>query len=484
MCSLARIGDLVAPKCLAVISVAVLVMLRAAPAIHAGPQEPRAPQRKLNVLFIASDDLRNELGCYGAARVRSPNIDGLAARGVRFDRAYCQYPVCNPSRTSLLTGLRPDTTRILDNNTSFRKTLPDVVTLPQLFRKNGYHTVSYGKIFHRGLTMEDVRSEMDDLRSWDEARYFQTTPRGSEGEGRNLTGGNLAWCRWLAAEGDDEDQPDGQIAREGIRVLEQHARDKPVQPFFLALGFHKPHDPFIAPRRYFDLYPPDGLRLAMDPENRSTDQPLAIPGGPFREFARFTDKERKEFLRAYLAGVSFIDAQIGRVLDAVERLKLAGNTVIILFGDHGYHLGERGWWNKNTLFELSARAPLVVYAPKMKAKGMSSSRLVEFVDIYPTLAELCGLDAPAGLQGRSFVPLLDNPRLQWKEAAYTQVQRGQNTGYSVRTDRWRYTEWDNGRSGIELYDHRNDPGEYQNLAGDPKHGVLVNRLKGLLRKRK
>src|SRR5262249_897901 len=213
-------------------------------AVLAGvPESGGRPARRPNVLFIAVDDLRNDLGCYGHPQVKTPNIDRLAARGVRFDRAYCQYPVCNPSRASLLTGLRPDATGVLDNNTNFRAKLPDVVTLPQLFRRHGYYTASLGKIFHRGLTMEDLRAEMDDSPSWDVARYFQATARGNQGEGRNLTGGRLEWCRWLAAEGEDEDQPDGQIAREAIKLMEER-RDK---PFFLALGFHKPHDPFNAP---------------------------------------------------------------------------------------------------------------------------------------------------------------------------------------------------------------------------------------------
>ncbi len=446
--------------------------LPAARNLHPDGGDPRHP----NVLFIAVDDLRNDLGSYGHPLVKTPNIDRLAKRGMRFDRAYCQYPVCNPSRTSLLTGLRPDATGVLSNSTNFRAKLPDVVTLPQLFRQQAYYTASLGKIFHRGLTMEDLRAEMDDKKSWDEARYFQTTGQGQLGEGRNLTGGRLAWCHWLAAEGDDEDQPDGQIAREAIRLLEQQRERR----FFLALGFHKPHDPFIAPKRYFDLYPLDELKLPRDPAGRTPDVPHAIPAGPREEFARFTDRERREFMRAYYAGISFTDAQIGKVLDALDRLKLADNTIIVFFGDHGYHLGERGWWNKNTIFELSARAPLIVVTPKMTAKGKSSSRLVEFLDIYPTLAELCDLPAPANLQGRSFGPLLDDPRRPWKNAAFTQVQRGPVAGYSVRTERWRYSEWDEGKQGAELYDHRRDPGEYKNLAQDPKYTGTVTELRKLL----
>ncbi|MBL8186861.1 MAG: sulfatase [Acidobacteria bacterium] len=456
----------------------MLALLITSPNHSAGSLSSQRP----NVLLIVADDLRNELGCYGSSVAKTPNLDRLAKRGMRFDAAYCQYPVCNPSRTSLLTGLRPDTTRITDNNTNFRTTMPDVVTLPQVFRQNGYHTTSFGKIFHRGLTMEDLRTDMDDKASWDEVRYFQTTPLGFKGEGRNLTDGKLAWCNWRAAEGADEDQPDGQIAREAINVLEQRAKDK--QPFFLAVGLHKPHDPFIAPKKYFDLYPLESLKLWQAPKEPLADPAAALPGGAFREaFGKFTDRERLEFMRAYLAGVSFTDAQAGKIIDALDRLKLTENTIIVFLGDHGYHLGERGWWNKSTLFELSARAPLLVYAPKMKAKGKATARLTEFIDLYPTLVELTGLKAPHKLEGRSFAPLLDNPRLKWKEAAYTQVTRGRFAGYSVRTERWRYTEWDEGRQGAELYDHQTDPHEYRNLINEPKHKATVEQLKALLKKK-
>jgi len=434
-----------------------------------------AATQRLNVLLMAADDLRPELGCYGSV-VKTPNLDRFAGRAMRFDRAYCQYPVCNPSRVSLLTGLRPNTTKVLDNGIHFRKTLPEVVTLPQLFRQNGYFAGALGKIYHRGLTMEDLRPEMDDEKSWDVSRYFQATERGLQGEGRNLTGGKLPWCRWLAAEGDDEDQPDGQIAREGMRLLEEQ-RDK---PFFIALGFHKPHDPFNAPKKYFDLYPLDKLKL-LDQPATGTNVPLAVPAGWKNQFSNFTDQERREYIRSYYACISFMDAQVGKVLDAVDRLKLWDNTVVVFFGDHGFHLGERGWWNKSTVFELSARAPLIVWGPRMKARGKSSPRLVEFVDIYPTIVELSALKGPSGLEGRSFVPLLDDPARPWKQAAFTQVQRGASVGYSVRTERWRYTEWDGGSKGVELYYHEADPGEWHNLAGDPRYDATMTELSAVLR---
>lgn len=441
--------------------------------------------KKPNILFIIADDLNCSLGCYGHAIVKSPNIDKLAARGIRFDRAYCQYPVCNPSRTSFMTGLRPDRTKVLDNSVHFRKNLPDVVTLPELFRRAGYVTISIGKVFHRGLVFDQVKAEMDDAKSWTQSVFMTGTPLGLKGEGRNMTGGKLAWCRWLAAEGGDTDQPDGQHAVEAIKLLEKN-KDR---PFFMAVGFHKPHDPFIAPKKYFDMYPLDKLPAPKD--KRPTEPKFAVPQAT--DFSMFTDQDKKEFLRSYYAGVSFMDAQVGKLLDALDRLGLSENTIIVFIGDHGYHLGEHGWWNKSTLFELSCRPPLIVVAPADsprpgtpgrgaggEGKGKSAPGIVEFVDLYPTLTDLAGLKAPAELEGTSFRPLLENPSRAWKKAAFTQVQRGKIAGYSVRTERWRYTEWDGGKAGVELYDHNADPGEYRNLAADPQHADTLAQMRKTL----
>ncbi len=431
--------------------------------IFALPASANQP-RRWNVLMIAVDDLSNRLGCYGHPVVKSPNVDKLAQRGMRFDRAYCQYPVCNPSRSSLMTGLRPDTTRIFDNRTPFRSTLPDAVTLPQLFRQNGYFTARVSKIFHDGL---------DDPKAWDVALDTKATERGNQGEGRSLA--PYPWCRWLAAEGEDEDQPDGQTAQEAIRLLEQN-KDK---PFFIAVGFRRPHDPFIAPKKYFDLYPLESLMPFTDPPDKTPDVRDAIPKG--FDFSHFTDRDKREFMRAYYAGISFMDAQLGKVMSAMDQLKLWDNTIVVFFGDHGYHLGERNWWNKSTVFELSARAPLIVVAPPMKARGKNCERLVEFVDIYPTLTELCGLPAPDNLEGTILRPLLDAPSRAWKKAAFTQVQRGRFAGRSLRTERYRYTEWDGGKAGVELYDHQTDPNEYHNLANEPQHAKTVEEMKRLMR---
>ncbi|MGB8166956.1 MAG: sulfatase [Chthoniobacteraceae bacterium] len=438
--------------------------------------EKGSPPRKPNVLFIVADDLRCSLGCYGDSQVKSPNIDRLAARGMRFERAYCQYPVCNPSRSSFLTGWRPDTTGIFGNDAPLRAKFPDVVTMPQLFRQSGYFTASLGKILHAGLDEKGNRVFFQDAKSWDDCRNFEATKTGRQGEGRNLTGGALKWCSWLSANGTDEDQPDGQSAAEAIKLLEAH-RDS---PFFLAVGFHKPHDPFNAPKKYFDLYPLDQIELAKEPDDRSVDLPLALPNA--KNFAAFTDAERREFRRAYFAGISFTDAQIGKLFDTLDRLKLWENTIVVVMGDHGYHLGEHGWWNKVTVFELCARTPLIVWAPGARGMGRSAPGIVEFVDIFPTLAELCGLTPPAKQEGMSFRALLDDPARTGKAAAFTQVTRGELMGRSIRTDRWRYTEWDEGRSGVELYDHADDhdPAEYHNLASDPRHAEEIAKLAAML----
>lgn len=434
-----------------------------------------AEPKKPNVLFIISDDLSCDLGCYGHKAVRSPNIDALAESGVRFDRAYVQYTVCNPSRTSFLTGLRPTTTKVVDNTTHFRKPLPDVVTLPQLFRENGYETVGLGKVFHRGLSPDDVKREMDDPKSFDRVAYGKATATGNKGEGRNLTGGKLEWCRWLAADGTDADQPDGQLADEAVKTLAVK-RDKPL---FLAVGFYRPHDPFVVPKKYFDLYDRDKLDLPVTPDGYTPPYPHTIGGGAFKTaFDQFTDQERREFLHAYYAGVSFMDAQVGRLLDALKVNKLADDTVVVFIGDHGYELGARGWWNKNTVFERSCRTPLIVRDPAAKGNGKFTSTITEFVDLYPTLAARCGLKGtPKDLEGTDFRKVLDDPTAKHKEAAVTVVQRGKFLGRSIRTDRYRFTDWDGGEKGAELYDHTADPGEWKTLADDPKATTIKADLK-------
>jgi uncharacterized sulfatase len=433
---------------------------------------------KLNVLFIISDDLRDTVGCYGNTAVKTPNIDRLAQRGVRFEHAYVQYPVCNPSRTSFLTGLRCEQTGVVGNATMFRTKLPDIVTLPQLLRQQGWHTASYGKVFHVGEAMGEIRDGWMDLgKSWDEAQMFKPTPEGRVLEGRNLTGGKLKWCEWGATAGSDDDQPDGQTAQHSIATIEKQMRAG--KPWFVAAGFHRPHDPFLSPKKYFDLYPPDTLKLYHDPTNITPLPPLSIGGGTFVEaFNAFTDQERLEFLRAYYAGVSFTDAQVGRLMDALDRLKLWDKTLVIFAGDNGYHHNERNWWNKNTLFERSCRVPLIIVAPGAKG-GQVCRSLVELVDLYPTVADFCGLQPPHKLAGQSLRPQLGDPARKARDAAFTLVTRGQGKyGQSVRTERWRFTQWSDGNE--ELYDEINDPQETRDLAKETEQATLIQELKRLL----
>ncbi|MDZ4848883.1 MAG: sulfatase [Pirellulaceae bacterium] len=433
-------------------------------------------ESKPNVLFVAVDDLRDTLGCYGNVAVKTPNIDRLASRGVVFQKAFVQYPVCNPSRSSFLTGLRPDQTGVTDNGTLLRDKLPDVVTFPQLLKENGWHSAAFGKIFHLGGGRNAaLKSKWMDLpKSWHSAEAFQATEVGQKKlEGRNLTGGKLNWCHWGMMDGDDDDQPDGQIASHVISQIEKLGD----QPWIIGAGFMKPHDPFVAPKKYFDLYPVDSLQLYRDPSDQTLAPPLAVGFGAFGEaFGKFTDAERIEFLRAYYACTSYMDSQVGRVLDALDRLDLWDRTMVIFVGDHGYHLGERDWWNKNTLFDRSCRAPLIIAAPQVKP-GVAHG-LVEFVDLYPTIAEFCELKPPSSLAGQSLRLLLDDPSKEGKKAAFTIVTRGpQLRGDSIRTERWRYTQWSDGQR--ELYDHLSDPEETKNLSASPEHADTIQILKAL-----
>lgn len=444
-------------------------------------QTNRAP-RKPNVLFITSDDMNNALGCYGHPLVKSPNIDRLGASGVRFDRAYCQFPLCNPSRSSFMTGRRPDTTKVYDNSMRFRQTLGNVVTMPQLFQQHGYFAARVGKIYHYGVPGQIGTSGLDDEASWQQVINPRGRDKDDEAGVINLTphianiGGALTL---MVAQGTDAEQTDGKLADAVIRLLEQ----KKDESFFIAAGFYRPHVPCIAPQKYFDMYPLDRIKLPADyAELRKETPPIAFAVKP----ANYGLEELKlrQMMQAYYASVTFMDAQVGRVLDALERLKLAENTIVVFFGDHGWLLGEHGQWQKMSLFEESARVPLIIRAPGAK-KGGASGRTVELIDLYPTLADLCGLPAPTGLEGRSLRPLLNNPRARWDKPAFTQVTRGgqQNriTGRSVRSERWRYSEWDEGRQGAELYDHDRDPREQRNLAKDPQYAQTVAAMKELLR---
>jgi uncharacterized sulfatase len=425
-----------------------------------------------NVLLIMVDDLRDYGGAFTREVVKTPNLDRLRARGTTFERAYVQYPVCNPSRSSMMTGLRAEQTGIVGNDTRLRQQLPDIITMPQLCKESGCESHAFGKLYHLGggKNLEAKQAWMDAGKSWHTAQAFEATTTGKKMiEGRNVTDGALNWCQWGAADGTDDDQPDGQIAAATVAMIEKLGDT----PWFIGCGFMKPHDPFIAPKKYFDLYPPDSLKLWHDPADVTTARKDAVGFGAYGEaFAKFTDQEWRELFRAYCAGTSFMDAQLGRVLDVLDKRKLWDKTLVIFVGDHGYHTGERQWWNKNTLFERSCRAPLVIAAPGMTG-GQTSRSLVEFVDLYPTVADLCGLQMPHEFAGASLRPILEHPDASVKEAAFTLVSRGPKLyGQSIRTARWRYTRWSDEQ--IELYDHDQDPEEHQDVSS--QHPETVREL--------
>lgn len=460
---------------------------------------------KMNVLFVVSDDLCNRLACYGDPLVKSPNIDRLAAKGVRFDRAYCQYPLCNPSRASFLTGLRPDTTTVYDNGKKFRDVNPEIQTLPQTFQKGGYFVARVGKLYHYGVPTQIGTDGLDDPPSWQQVVNPKGRDKTEEDKIFSLIPGSYGGTlSWLSADGTDEEQTDGIGAAETIKLLEAH-RDG---PFFIACGFYRPHTPYVAPHKWFELYPLEKCAPAELASNYQEGLPPAAFGSFKKEQGTMTDQQRREAIQAYHASTSFMDAQLGKLLDALDRLKLADRTIVVFHSDHGYHLSEHGLWQKQSIWENSARVPLVIYDPRAKGNGRACGRTVELVDLHATLADLCGLDAPK-TDGESLKPLLDDPTAAWSHAAYTQVSRGAavgtaaNTpgtpefkkaqqaakkqkakgfmGRSVRTERYRYIEWDEGRAGAQLYDMENDPQELTNLADNPAHAKVVKELSALLR---
>jgi len=455
-----------------------------------------AAERRLNVLFLAADDMRPQLGCYGDTTVKSPNLDRLAAGGMVFQRAFCQQALCSPSRISLLSGRHIWTTRIDQIGPTLRSTMPDIVTLPQLFKNSGWHTRSLGKIYHIGI---------DDPASWSVPSFVTKVPRlGPEGSTRVKAARDkqreagvqdpdkgpkkaiYAGPAFEAPDCRDEDLADGDTAVQAIAALREYAK-QPEQPFFLAVGFVNPHVPWVAPKRYYDLYKPEELKL---PDNRYVprDAPkfAAASGDDFYWYGNvpkdrvITDEFGRRCLHGYLAAISYVDACVGRVLDELDRLGLGENTVVVFWGDHGYYMGEHNWWGgKHNNYEGATHAPLLVRVPGMKAGGQKTRALVEFVDIFPSLAELAKLPPPEGLEGRSFARLIDDPKAPWDKAAFSEYPKGGNRGVAMRTDRYRYVEWRDKkgeRVARELYDHEVDPQENQNVADKPENAALLERL--------
>jgi len=493
-------GSLLLPALPSIILLSTLVAFLAGPGAIAWAVE------RPNVLFIAVDDLRPALGCYGDTFAISPHIDRLARRGLLLERAYCQQAVCSPSRSSVMTGARPDSTKVWDLKTHFRDALPQVVTLGQHFRQQGYFVQGMGKIFHPGY---------DDAPTWsvawqhpDAPTYAQPANRpanrgGTEADkpGTESRGKRRRGPAFESADVPDSYYRDGKVADLAIATLRQ-LQERPASdaattgrpPFFLAVGFSKPHLPFVAPQRYHDLHAAQKIPLASNPfRPRGAPDFAILDGGELRNYRHIPDGPlpadlARELKRSYYACVSYLDAQVGRVLDELQRLDLAKNTIVVLWSDHGWKLGEHQAWCKHSNVELDTRVPLIVAVPGRTDRGLRSRALVELVDLYPTLSQLANLPLPKHLQGTSFAPLLDAPDRPWKRAAFSQYPRpagrtdtGPVMGYSMRTDRYRFTQWverDDRRRVVatELYDHEADPDENTNLANDRASADLVTRL--------
>jgi iduronate 2-sulfatase len=444
----------------------------------------RQRESKPSVLFIGVDDLRMELACFGDTRVLTPNLDRLTQRGLRFSRAYCQQALCNPSRASLMTGLRPDTLGISDLHTHFRETHPDVVTLPQVFKQHGYHTQNIGKIFHNWR--QDAFK--GDAPSWSVpailhyASHYEDKPVVAGELPPDLSTLEKTECRDVP----DEAYYDGRVAAAAVEALHRIKG----KPFFLAVGFWKPHLPFNAPKRYWDLYDHDQIDLPPNPDPPVDVPPLALQNYRIDSKETLTDDDVRELRHGHYAAISYLDAQIGKVLDELDRLRLRENTIVVFWSDHGLHVGEHGLWGKTTNFELDARAPLIIADPRHPSTaGRETRSLVELLDLYPTLMDLCRLPAPHRLEGVSLKPLLEDPSTTVKTAAFTQHPRPpyrvkgeppETMGYSMRTDRYRYTEWRKVPGGDvlarELYDHDKDPRETVNLATRAQHAATVEKL--------
>ena len=484
----------------------------AATTLFANPLLPRVSAqsgaRRLNVLMIPVDDLRPQLGCYGFDRIISPNIDRLAATGTLFRRAYTMVATCSPSRTCLMTGCRPDTTQVYDLVTHFRKTIPDVVTLTQHFTRNGYEAVGMGKVFHGSLNdmaswdrWIDVKSDSAWLnpktQRWIVRLRKEANEKGLKGKTRSrYIRGTVTECLDVP----DNAYFDGAMTDRAVRELE--AFGKSGKPFFMAVGYKKPHLPFIAPKCYWDLYKRSDIATAPNPfhpRNMPRGAVDSFPGemGAYCDARELAAKQKaagkqdwpeefsRQLIHAYFACISYIDAQIGRLLMTLEKTGLARNTVVMLWGDHGWHLGENGTWGKHTNLEWGTHSPLLLRVPGQPNAGIATDSLAEFVDVYPTLAEACGLPVPRHCEGTSLIPLVHNPSRPWKSAAFSQFRKTINgipcMGYTMRTDKFRYTEWRNRKKmarvvARELYDHRQDNDENENVADNVEHAKIVKEL--------
>ncbi len=437
--------------------------------------------QKPNVLFLICDDLNCDLGCYGHPLVKSPNIDRLAQRGVRFHNAYCQYPLCGPSRASFMTGMYPDQTLIHRNAIYIREHVPNVKTIPQMFRDAGYFATRIGKIFHYNVPLHIGTGGHDDPYSWDHTINPRGRDRDDEPKIFSLRPGSFGGTlSWLAADGTDEEQTDGIAANEAVKLLKEYGKNK--KAFYLAVGLYRPHTPYVAPKKYFDLYPTSKIKVPQVPDGYLDTLPKPAQQSLLRkkEQVNLADDLARQAIQAYYASITFADAQLGKILDALDEAGLTENTIILFTSDHGYHMGEHGYYQKTTLFENATHVPLIIAGPGVKAAGETAKSPVEMVDFYPTLADLTGLKPPKSISGVSLVPALQDHTATPRKMAFTQYAGG----YSLRTPRYRYTEWgEKGKLGAELYDHQTDPAEMKNLANSKDHAQIISELAPLLRKR-
>ena len=483
--------------------VAGTTLVAAIPSLLRAQAKPAdQPKRKMNVLFIMSDDMRVELGCYASMfGAKTPNLDALANAGVRFDRNYCQYPLCNPSRVSMLTGRSPTRTSVLGNRTDFRVAHPDWTTLPQLFKDHGYVTVRAGKIFHGGI---------DDAKSWSTTsdKGGATDDGSGNAVGKTLviphaqipmpdgvlpplpadTARSSYSDRIVVLDGNGEGHGDYLTADRTIANLRKY-KD---QPFFIACGFVKPHSPPTTPQRFLDLYDVDKIKLTPD----FAAWPTVPPGFPSAAVRKrnadlfigrgASEAEAKQFILAYLASISWVDWNIGRVLGELDNLGIRDNTIVVFLADHGYQLGEKGKWSKaGSLFEMGTRIPLIIHAPGVAGNGTASPRIVQSLDLYATIAGLCDLPVPADNEGKSLSPLLKKPDAEWNNPAYSVWSEDGTTlhGVAVRTEQYRYAEFGpSGQNGAMLFDSKADPLEMKNLASDQKFAPVCAELSALARK--
>ncbi|VGO12353.1 Choline-sulfatase [Pontiella desulfatans] len=441
---------------------------------------------KPNILFIISDDLTAALGCYGHPQCKTPNIDRIAARGVRFDNVYCMNPVCGPSRASLMTGRYPGDLDCYSNRDS--KTLfqdPSVTSMTEPFRREGWFVARVSKVYHMGIPGDIARggAGADHAASWDVAVNIKDLEQNQPGKYEHLTpkmkSSGMAF-KVVETEAGALELADGKAATQAIGLLREHG-DK---PFFLAVGFVRPHVPLVAPPEFFEPYLLDGIELQQVPENDLADIPEAHQFDVNEVKYGMSEEQQLKALRAYYASISYMDAQVGRLLDELERLGLHDDTIVVFTSDHGYHLGEHHMWQKQSLFENSSRVPFIVSVPWLAdAHGKGCDRIAEHIDLFPTLTDLCGIEAPADLPGESMQNLLKDPeRGSWnKTAAYTLNSKG---GETVRNDRFRLIVWHDGKSGTELYNHEKDPGEFTNLADNPEYAAKLKEMRALLDQRR